>query len=143
MSEKIMLQVVGKTLIPANKYAEETVAAWPNGSQILVEARRPRNPAHHRKVLAMIHYLTDSTDYFPSVDKALETLKWNAGIFKTTMQWNRRRQEMEPKETLDSISFASMTQDKFEQFAAASIDFIAELTRDEPENVKRNLESYY
>ena len=139
----MMMRKMGQALVPGDKYAEEALKTIKGSDSILIEWRKPRNPAHHRKVLGMITYLVENTDIFKNKDQALDALKWNAGIYRTSFQWNHRRQEMEPKETLDSISFSAMSQDKFELFAAASIDFIALLTRDEPDNVRRNLETYF
>ena len=140
---ELMFRKIGKTLIPANKYAEQDFATFKEGASILIGLKKKRNPQHHRKLLGMLHYLVENTDHFRNKDAALDALKWNAGIYKTSFQWNRHRQEMMPVQTLESISFSSMDQHKFEEFYKESLDFIAELTRDDPKKVKLNLESYY
>jgi hypothetical protein len=49
------------------------------GELLIVEARRPRNILHHRKLFALLNLVVDNTDRYPDVETLLFALKIATG----------------------------------------------------------------
>lgn len=98
-------------LAPGDPQAEEMLSKWKLGDQIMVEARKPRNPYHHRLAMACAQLVVENTDRYKNIDHFLAAAKVYAGHcdrFETA----KGEVVLVPK----SISFASMDQTEFGPF---------------------------
>ena len=89
--------------------ADELLQGIGDGRGVMVTIRRPRNPKHHRLLFAMIRKVMDNTDRWASEDALLDDLKLATGLFTTRINMLTKIPYAVPL----SISFASMSQEKF------------------------------
>lgn len=97
---------------PVSAAAREFHAKTAIGKTIELKGRRPRNPAHHRKLFALIGLVVDNTDLFASTDDALTGLKAVMGRGR----WERIKGTTKDIFYPESIAFDAMSQDEFEPF---------------------------
>ena len=101
----------GSTLTAADFAAQEMLDDIPNGREIIITARRPRSPANHRHLFAMLRKVTDNIDRWRSEDELLDALKLATGHCERRMTIDGKVY-LAPK----SINFASMKEDEFRRF---------------------------
>lgn len=124
--------------------AREAFAKFKQGDELLVDFKRNRNIQHHRKLFALLKIAVDNSDAYASVDTLLDAIKIDTGYADVGMIKLRRdrwagmldkflalfREHDIPEPTYaivikpQSISFASMSQDKFEPFYDAAVQFV-------------------
>ena len=97
-------------LYPVDETGEAVIRKFNMGEVVSVDVTRPRNLAFHRKLFAMLNIVLDNQDHFKSVDDLLEVCKLRTGHCHTVLT-----KAGEVKIT-DSISFAAMDQDAFNNF---------------------------
>jgi len=88
------------------------------GKWLRVEASSPRNGAHHRKFMALLQLVTENSEVYDTVDKALVAVKLIVGHFEPAIHPQTGELIQVPK----SIAYESMDQDAFEAFYSAAID---------------------
>jgi hypothetical protein len=93
------------------------------GSWLRLEWSTPRNGPHHRKFMALVNLVTENSEVYNTVPKALVAIKLAAGYFDP---------HVDPKtgEVLpipQSISYDAMGQDEFEAFYGAALDGILQV----------------
>lgn len=96
-------------LVPADIMADELLAGIPEGREVLISIRRPRNPKHHRFLFALLRKVRENTDQWSSDQELLDDLKLATGLFETRVNLVTKKAYAVP----GSISFASMPQDSF------------------------------
>jgi len=96
-------------LVPADIMADELLGGIPEGREVLVSIRRPRNPKHHRLLFALLRKVRDNSDQWDSDQALLDDLKLATGLFETRVNLVTKKAYAVP----GSISFASMSQDQF------------------------------
>lgn len=104
--------------VPVSQAAREFYASTKPGQIVDMKGRRPRNPAHHRKLFALLSLLADNREEFSSAEDALLGLKavLGYGVWKK-LHPKAEREVFVP----DSIAFENMPQDEFEKFYDAAI----------------------
>ena len=113
-------------LFPADVEAATGFARMKDGLSYLVNVHRPRNIQHHRKLFALLNLVQDSTEKWATVETLLEDLKLATGLFETRVSALTGMPYPVPK----SISFASMSQDEFEQWFDRAVDLISKQVLD-------------
>lgn len=108
--------------VPADAMAEEAMNKVAVGSTVMLTVRRPRNPAHHRKLFALFHVVLEQTDRWADATVLLEDLKLATGLFETRVSALTGM----PYPVPASISFAAMSQDRFEAWYAKAIRVLSE-----------------
>lgn len=108
-------------LFPGDAEAGVAFAKMKDGAGYLVSLHRPRNLMHHRKLFALLNLVQDNTDRWPTVETLLDDLKISTGLFETRVNAVTGI----PYVVAKSISFASMTQDEFEQWFDKAVDLIS------------------
>jgi hypothetical protein len=108
-------------LFPGDAEAGTAFAKMKDGAGYLVSLHRPRNLMHHRKLFALLNLVQDNTDRWPTVETLLDDLKISTGLFETRVNAVTGI----PYVVAKSISFASMTQDEFEQWFDKAVDLIS------------------
>lgn len=111
----------GNALVPGDADAAAGFAKMKEGAGYLVSVSRPRNLMHHRKLFALLNLVQDNTDRWPTVDTLLDDLKISTGLFETRINAVTGI----PYVVAKSISFASMTQDEFEQWFDRAVGLIS------------------
>lgn len=108
-------------LAPADEPALEFARKCKPGELVMVEARRPRNIQHHRKLWALLQLVVENTERYPDADTLLDALKIATGHCKIYPSADGKTSYVKPL----SISFESMDQDSFSQFYERCLDLIA------------------
>lgn len=101
----------GKSLVPADIFAEEFFDGLKEGAKYLIRCWKPRNIDQHRKLFAMLRVVVDNSDKFESVDVLLEVIKIAVGYYDVVQGFKGEFLKI-PR----SIAFASMPQTEFERF---------------------------
>ncbi len=125
----IVMRCTGKALVPTDRLSEEAMEKA-KGKTMLVFTERPRNPKHHAKMMAMLNVVVNNQDTFPSIEKLLTYIKLRIG--HTDSYIVDGKTVVVPR----SISFASLSQDDFEQFYERAVDVI--LTEVVPPGLRRS-----
>ena len=97
-------------LFPVDETGEVVIRKFTPGEVVSIDVKRPRNVAFHRKFFAMLHIILQNQDAYKSVDDLLEVCNLRTGHCHTVLT-----KDGEVKIT-DSISFAAMDQDAFNNF---------------------------
>lgn len=109
-------------IVPANAQAEEALRAIPRDEWRLAVIRNPRNVKHHRKWFALLNAVYPHQTMWPTFPKFREKIQEALGLGEYHTNGMGQRY-FEP----DSISFANMDQDAFEDFYQRGVELI--LTR--------------
>jgi len=111
---------VGGALVPADFNADDTIHDIPEGAEVLVSIRQPRNPKHHRWFFALLRKVIDNTDgRWKNEEELLFALKMATGHCEPSPALTGEV-VLFPK----SISFASMGELAFKSFVARCLDEI-------------------
>lgn len=90
----------------------------PEGRYLRVEWSRPRNGPHHRKFMALLQLVTENSETYDTIEKALVAVKLCTGYADPHLDPRTGELVQTPR----SIAFESMDQDAFEAFYSAAID---------------------
>ena len=116
---------------PADEQSEDWLRKIANGECIMVEARKPRNIQHHRKLFALLKLVCDNVDEKITPELLLGLIKLRTGYSELIR--TRKGEVLIPK----SIAFESLDQHGFDEFYNAAVHFIIQdilpVSRDELE----------
>jgi hypothetical protein len=98
--------------VPKSNAARDFHARTKLGQTVELKGRRPRNPAHHRKLFALLNILVDNTDHFANTEDALLAVKAATGLGRWMKVEGATRELFYP----DSIAFDAMPQTEFAEF---------------------------
>lgn len=90
----------------------------PAGEWMRFEWSRPRNGPHHRKFMALLNLVTENSERYDTIPKALVAVKLAAGYFDPHIDPSTG--EIVP--VVHSISYDAMEQDEFDKFYSAALD---------------------
>jgi hypothetical protein len=113
-------------LVPGDARALAAFNKMKEEASYLVNLNRPRNISHHRKLFALLDLVQDNTEKWPTVETLLDDLKIATGLFETRINVVTGI----PYVVAKSISFASMTQDEFEQWFDRAVDLMCKQVLD-------------
>jgi hypothetical protein len=102
---------------PVSAAAREFHAGTKLGQTVAMQASRPRNPQHHRKMFALLGIVADNCEQFSGPDDVLLAVKATLGHGRWIKLEGASREIFAP----DSINFASMNQQEFEPFYDAAV----------------------
>lgn len=106
-------------LVPSDPKTAELIAALPHGATVRAVVTKPRNPAHHRLLWALLAKVVEAGANFESADALLFYLKVRLGHCDIVQGTKGHKYPM-PR----SISFASMDQQAFKRFYEAAVRVI-------------------
>lgn len=98
--------------VPKSNAARDFHTRTKLGQTVELKGRRPRNPAHHRKLFALLNILVDNTDHFANTEDALLAVKAATGLGRWMKVEGATRELFYP----DSIAFDAMPQGEFAEF---------------------------
>lgn len=116
---EMVMRRSGDRLLPVTERDREMLLEIPDGMDLFVKASRPRSPRQHRLFMALLQLVVDNHPHYTRPEQLLEWLKVRLGYVDETV-WHDGRVWFKTQ----SISFASMGQDKFKQFFTLSVDAI-------------------
>jgi hypothetical protein len=116
---EMVMRRSGDKLLPVTERDREMLLEIPDGMDLFVKASRPRSPRQHRLFMALLQLVVDNHPHYTRPEQLLEWLKVRLGYVDETV-WHDGRVWFKTQ----SISFASMGQDKFKQFFTLSVDAI-------------------
>jgi hypothetical protein len=93
------------------------------GKWLRLEWSSPRNGPHHRKFMALVQLVTDNSEVYDTVAKALVAIKLAAGYFDPAV--DPRTGEIVP--VVQSISYDAMGQEDFDAFYSAALDGVLQV----------------
>ncbi len=100
-----------KCITPASEHDAAIFDKLKTGSFYKVDARKARNPDHHRKAFALINMIYENQEKYLTLEDMLVELKLKTGWYMEHIRSNGELIYV-PK----SISFADMNQTDFETF---------------------------
>ena len=143
MADKLAPTHYRKTLSgfePVSEAAREWHGKTKLGQTVELKGRRPRNPAHHRKLFSLLKLLVDNTEQFANTDHALMAVKAATGHGGWSKPHPKATREMFYPE---SIAFDAMDQTAFEDFYDKSIDAVIKYWLPvEKDELRRAVEEY-
>jgi len=107
----MLLRREGNALVPVNGTSRDALAKIKPGAIVAADVRRPRNLKHLRKFWTMIDVIFEAQSHFATKERMVDAIKIASGHF-VTWRMPDGREVVEP----DSISFAELSQDGFEEF---------------------------
>ena len=93
------------------------------GAWLRFEWSSPRNGAHHRKFMALLQLVTENSETYNTIDKALNAVKLAAAYYDPFI--DPRTGEIIP--LVKSISYEAMPQEEFDAFYSAAIDGVLQV----------------
>lgn len=93
------------------------------GDVYRAEIRKPRNPKHHRLVMATIAFLVSNCELFDTIDQALTAIKVGMGLCDPVIHMLPGG-KTQTAYVVRSISFDSMDEDEFGNFHRDLLRFI-------------------
>jgi len=112
-------------LVPCDKNSRQEYQKMVTGKKYRFEARSPRNTKFHRKFFALIKVVYDQQEHFNSEKVLRSFLLIKAGFFNDYIGPYGQYVSIP-----ESISFASMKQEKFEELYESVIDAAVEFLGD-------------
>lgn len=105
-------------LVPVDDAAAEALRKIPAGEDIAVQVKRGRSLQQHRLFFAVLTYVAQATEW-ETPERLLVALKVRLGRYDLMRLPNGKVVPVP-----ESISFAAMKQDEFQDFFTAAIDLI-------------------
>lgn len=90
------------------------------GRFLRLEFSSPRNGAHHRKFYALLHLITENSEPYDTIPKALVAVKLCVGHFDLMVDPTTGEITRVPR----SISYEAMPQEEFDAFYSQAIDAV-------------------
>ena len=102
---------------PVSRAARDFWEKTKLGQTVAMQASRPRNTQHHRKMFALLQLVAENNEQFTGPDDALIAVKAALGHGRWIKLAGASREIFVPA----SINFAAMGQDEFEAFYDAAV----------------------
>jgi hypothetical protein len=104
----------GNSLVPSDVVTADLLARTENGAVVRTSPpRSPRNPDHHRFMMAILSKVVENTDDYADIDDLMFELKLRCKMGRWVKYNKRGDVAFVPK----SISFAAMSQQQFRAVA--------------------------
>ena len=120
---QLLLKRVNNTLIPSTDESAEVFSKLEDGEEIIVTYKKHRNVGNHKRLFSMLQGVVHNSDKYKNVNNLLDVIKFKSGHFDTIVT-HKSDIVYVPK----SINFASMGEDKFQEFFSKAIDIVLEFT---------------
>jgi hypothetical protein len=120
---------------PTDQESQDASRNIPVGSE--VKATVARNVKFHRKAMALLNIGFENQDRYHSFEVYRKVITIRAGYFEMG--------EVSDNEIpiAESLSFTSMSSERFEKWFNATLDVISSDMQTAPEKIKREIEGFY
>ena len=112
-------------LIPAFDEDERWLAKKKTGALLELDIKEPRNQNLHRKWWALVNFLAEHSERFPTAEHASKYLLIQLGYCVWVENFRQRGLNQVP--IADSISFANMDDDTFSAMYSKACDLLCEI----------------
>jgi len=126
------------SFMPVYDSDKEAVKKIKAGEDVEIEIKRPRNLAFHRKTFSLFNLVFDNQDHYKNLEELRKDLTIEAGYF--TKRYNMHGAEIIEAQ---SISFASMNQDTFDEYYQRLLDAICNNYGMLKSDIEENLINYF
>lgn len=106
-------------LFPTDDESRELLRSIKEGAEVMVTAKVPRNPKHHRLLFKMLQKVAESGAWDYDVDALLEWVKHRVGHVRVIEVAGKRYVRTK------SINFESMGQTEFRKFFERAVFYIS------------------
>ena len=108
------------------------------GDLLECEIRKPRNYGFHKKFFALVQMIFQNQEHYNNIDDLREDLTIAAGYYV-----KRENLKGEPIKKAQSISFAKMDQDEFNEYYSRVLDEIVIHFNFDKQDIIDNVEQYF
>lgn len=122
MTKIVMTKRGASVLIAADEEARCVMDHIKDGTDLMVEIKRARNPRQHRLFFALLNLLVQNSDAFDNVEQALSAVKIGIGEVDPMIDARSGKTFW----TLRSIAFESCEQDRFNRIFERSLSLICD-----------------
>ena len=126
------------SFMPVYDSDKEAVKKIKAGDDVEIEIKRPRNLAFHRKTFSLFNLVFDNQDHYKNLEELRKDLTIEAGYF--TKRYNMHGVEIIEAQ---SISFAAMNQDTFDEYYQRLLDAICNNYGMLKSDIEENLINYF
>ena len=126
------------SFMPVYDSDKEAVKKIKAGEDVEIEIKRPRNLAFHRKTFSLFNLVFDNQYHYKNLEELRKDLTIEAGYF--TKRYNMHGVEIIEAQ---SISFAAMNQDTFDEYYQRLLDAICNNYGMLKSDIEENLINYF
>jgi hypothetical protein len=126
------------SFMPVYDSDKEAVKKIKAGDDVEIEIKRPRNLAFHRKTFSLFNLVFDNQEHYKNLEELRKDLTIEAGYF--TKRYNMHGVEIIEAQ---SISFAAMNQDTFDEYYQRLLDAICNNYGMLKSDIEENLINYF
>ena len=126
------------SFMPVYDSDKEAVKKIKAGEDVEIDIKRPRNLAFHRKTFSLFNLVFDNQDHYKNLEELRKDLTIEAGYF--TKRYNMHGVEIIEAQ---SISFAAMNQDTFDEYYQRLLDAICNNYGMLKSDIAENLINYF
>jgi hypothetical protein len=126
------------SFMPVYDSDKEAVKKIKAGEDVEIDIKRPRNLAFHRKTFSLFNLVFDNQDHYKNLEELRKDLTIEAGYF--TKRYNMHGVEIIEAQ---SISFAAMNQDTFDEYYQRLLDAICNNYGMLKSDIEENLINYF
>ena len=126
------------SFMPVYDSDKEAVKKIKAGDDVEIEIKRPRNLAFHRKTFSLFNLVFDNQEHYKNLEELRKDLTIEAGYF--TKRYNMHGVEIIEAQ---SISFAAMNQDTFDEYYQSLLDAICNNYGMLKSDIEENLINYF
>lgn len=119
MAIDVLLLREGNHLVAAETMSLEAIQTIKKGETVTAVIRRNRNPKHHKKLFALLKIVFEAQNIFATTHELLTAIKMATGLFEIG-----KTVDGIPFAVPQSINFASMDQNRFEEWYNKAVDVI-------------------
>lgn len=116
--QAILMRRRGKSLVPTDAMGEEAIEKIKADDEVMVWIKRPRNPRHHRKFMAMVNLIFRHQSKYETMKQLLTAIKLRTGHYESYIV------DSKPVVVAESISYEAMGQSEFETFYDRVLDIV-------------------
>jgi len=126
------------SFMPVYDSDKEAVKKIKAGEDVEIDIKRPRNLAFHRKTFSLFNLVFDNQEHYKNLEELRKDLTIEAGYF--TKRYNMHGVEIIEAQ---SISFAAMNQDTFDEYYQRLLDAICNNYGMLKSDIEENLINYF
>ena len=126
------------SFLPSHSSDYDSMRRIKVGATVSCDIKQPRNIGFHKKFFALINLVFENQEIYDNIDFLRKELTMKAGYYDTYLN-HKGVQKYEAK----SISFASMSQEDFEDLYQRFLDAVEDAFKFDSELIKENIENFY
>lgn len=126
------------SFLPSHNSDYDSLRKIKVGATVSCDIKQPRNVLFHKKFFALINMVYENQEFYDNIDFLRKELTKKAGYYDTYTN-HKGTLCFEAK----SISFASMSQEDFDDLYQRFLDAVEDVFKFDSELIKQNIEDFY